>query len=159
MLTILRLLVMTLAYVLVMIALGVFTGGYGSPTDGDYLRYAFQVAIYAPFVVIMLATIGFWSHAMPPLLAWVLMRDTCGKPVAALGVIVVALYFGEQAALNRNFTAMPGYTGRAIDNGLPTIHFYIGYLIETALTIIVYELLTQWWQRRAARRVAPPEKG
>lgn len=91
---------------------------------------------------------GFWQVAFIPGLVWIVLRQNFGPGLALLGTVVAGLYWAEILAGQSGFNVMPGYFGRAIDGGMPTIHYYIDKLINLGLTILTYELLVFWIGRR-----------
>lgn len=101
----------------------------------------------AVFLIVPFSFLFFWVAMLPSGLAWIWFRDRLWLSFVA--ALVILLLWGLVMSLFSTYQVRPGYFGRAIDDGMPTIHYFIDLLVEFGLAVTLYELSRLFWKRGA----------
>ncbi len=105
----------------------------------------------AVFLILPLSLMSFWLSVFPVAIVWLLFRQRLSY--ALVMTVLVGVFWSLVTGYLSPFEVKPGYFGRAIEDGRPTIHHFVDTFMDIGMTIGIYEALTKlFWGARRGRK-------
>lgn len=86
----------------------------------------------------IMSLMSYWFYMFVPSISWIFLRT---RPYIAVSfTLLVCLTWAIVTSALESFQVRPGLFGRAIEDGAPTIHYFVDAIIVAVATITLFEL-------------------